>query len=208
MSSAQRAFAGHLDDLNAIFREIWVQLQRATVDATHGWHLPVLGTIDGFSPCLRTVVLRGANSQEMTLRCHTDIRSEKVAHIRRSPEVSWLFYDSNMRTQLRIQSLADIHKDDEIADEMWEQSRLESRRCYLAPLPPRATTHNPGVNLPANLQKRPPTLAESSKGRHNFAVIDTRITCIEWLWLHHNGNRSARYRVRGKGEVNSSWITA
>ena len=180
----------------------------AATSSRHGWHLPVIGTVDAKSrAAMRTGVLRAADQQRGQLTCHTDRRSLKVEHLLRNPALTWLFYDASIRVQLSIVIQATVHTEDELADHRWKLSRLESRRCYLAPLPPGLPSESLTVNLPENLQDRPPSEAEAAAGRENFAVIHAGVQTMNFLWLNHRGNVRSCFNLQEDGGGEASWLT-
>lgn len=207
VESEQRDFADVLDSLDGIHCKIWTNLQLAANTVRHGWYLPVLGTASNGLPELRTVVLRGVNYAQRQLLCHTDRRSPKVGSIGANPNVSWLFYDAESRVQLRVRSTATLHFDDHPAESCWQGSRLESRRCYLAPEAPGLTKAHQTVNLPDDLRERPPTEDEADRGRSNFAAIVATVRVIDWLCLRSTGNLAARFVFDADGLAESTWLT-
>ena len=203
----ERVFTDVLGDLEAIEHKIWQQLTAAVGDAQHGWHLPVLGTASNVGCHLRTVVLRDVLTELRHVICHTDRRSEKMAHITADPRVQWHFYDAVQRVQVVLTGTATVHTSNAFADQRWNASRLESRRCYLAPHAPGEVVSSGNVNLPAELRNTIPTEEQSAAGRENFAVVDATITEIDWLYLHQHGNVRAKF-VYQDGRVDRDWIAA
>jgi 3-hydroxyisobutyrate dehydrogenase len=86
-----------------------------------------------------------------------------------------------------------------MVDRAWSATRLMSRRCYLAPFAPSIDVDHPTPNLPDALVDRDPTQEESESGRAHFAVVRTVAHQIEWLVLHHAGNRRAMLDWTGGG---------
>lgn len=200
-----RRFSETLDSLDGILAESWAQLAAATTTAAHGWHLPVVSTIENGHPRGRMVVLRGADAATRTIWFHTDARSSKIAEMQSERQTSWLFYDSESRVQLSLHALATVHTDDEVAQAAWDASRLESLRCYLAPERPGKLSEEPTVNIPQELLKRPPTADEATAGRANFAVVRTEVTSLELLYLKQSGNVRARFTWADDQWV-GSWV--
>lgn len=201
-------FAGWASTPEAIYRRLWMNLTSAAHDSNHGWHWPSLATVDSDNrPQVRTVVLRGADYDSGTLVTYTDRRSRKFQQIQDSPTVSWLFWDAQLRAQLRVETSARLRWDDQTADSCWEASPLTSRRSYLAPLPSGISSPDPATNLPDHLRDRVPTADESNAGRHNFAVIESTIKSMEWLLLGRQGNLSAGFRILEDGSVDGRWLT-
>ncbi|MEM0983490.1 MAG: pyridoxamine 5'-phosphate oxidase family protein [Planctomycetota bacterium] len=192
--------------LETILDDCWADLVRGKADRKHAYHLPVIATVDPDGlPAARTVVLRAADRDAGELRFHTDARSPKLKHLGARPTVLWHFYDKGSKRQLRVRSIATIHTDDALADEAWANTRLMSRRCYLAPAPPSTESDTPTPNLPTEFESRDPTKEESEAGRANFAVVTTRVDEIDWLWLRHQGHLRARF-TRTDGGYTSTWL--
>ena len=104
------------------------------------------------------------------LAFHTHFGSPKIKQIESNPNVAWTFYHPQENFQARIRGVAEIHTDDELADEQWDATRLFSRRCYIG----KASTQiskKPTHGMPEEITDREPTQEESEEGRGNFAVI-------------------------------------
>ena len=187
-------------ELPLVLEYAWDHLTRACSDREHGFHLPVLTTLDGSGgPEARTVVLRLAMPAERCLVAHTDVRAPKVAHIMADRRVSWCFYDRARGLQVRCQGIAIVERTGSLADARWTASSVHSRRCYLAPRPPSEPADAPTHNLPEELRERAPTHDESELGRTNFGVIASFVHQLELLKLHHNGHLRARFTWNDAG---------
>lgn len=191
--------------LDALLKNIWQALANGASNRKHAFHLGAIATAgdDGF-PSARIVVLRKANPETQTLTFHADKRSEKISELRANPRVSWLFYDPECRVQLRLLGVATLHFDDELAETQWKNAKLTSRRCYIS-LPPLTKLAAAASGLPEWLWHRIPTLEESEAGRDNFAVVETRVHSIDWLWLNSTGHRRAKFVWRD-GALDASWV--
>lgn len=205
-NESRKRFADCTESLDEVHDLIWIELQRAVVTPAHGWHFPVIGTSTGETSNLRTLVLRAVSVEGLSLTSFTDVRSEKIGQIRANSCLSWLFYDRDLRCQLRVMSRASIHSEDEIAEHFWQSSTLESRRCYLAPQAPRTEVPGRSINLPQEFQHRVPTEEEVQAGRENFAVISSQVTVLEWLFLQPTGNLSAKFEFDSTGLIKKSWL--
>ena len=195
------------EDLPAILADLWDRLADGAARSKSAFHLPTLCTAADREPAARTVVLRFADRDEAggTIACHTDVRGPKVAEIRENPRVAWVFYDAAARLQVRLSGTARVLTDGPVVDAAWEATQPSARRCYLAPLPPGTATDGPAPHLPAAVQKRDPTPAESAPGRANFAVLRTVADRLDWLHLHHAGHLRAQF-VRDGDEWNGTWV--
>ena len=196
-----------MDALKRTLDDLWSELQEGVVNRHHGFHMPVLSSIgDEGEPDARIVVLRRIEVAERLVFCHTDRRAPKVKQIASTPEVHWLFYDFDRRTQLRIHAKAEVLTEGPVFEEAWAGSKLESRRCYLAPLAPGAETPGPSPNLPDTHLTRSPTPEESEVGRAQFAVVRSVAHQIDWLHLASDGHRRARFEWSTRDGWSGNWL--
>ncbi len=187
----------NLTAFETLLQEIWNGLERGVADSHHAFHTPVLGTFSQRGISLRTVVLRKAQPAQRTLICHTDVRSDKVTELRQNEAVSWMFYSPEDKIQIRAEGTAKVYHQDEIAQEGWQNSRLSSRRAYVALTGPGTPTPEPESGLPDFLIDRSPTLEESEAGWPNFAVIVCTIERFDWLYLAAKGHQRAQFSWNG-----------
>ncbi len=192
-------------DLEKVLQDCWHRLVRGANDPKHSFHCPAIATLNGASPELRTVVLRKVMPQEKTLIFYTDYRSSKIAQIKANHTISWLFYDPRPRIQLRLKTVATIHYQDEISLKRWNDSRPESRMCYLAAPAPSTVMGHPTDGLPEHLDRANLTGESVALGYENFAVISNVITEMDWLILNRDGHRRAQF-IFGEPEVKKYWV--
>ncbi len=173
----------------------------------HPWQAPGLASADGEGVAVRTVILRRVDSGTRTLEFYSDIRSPKIAQLTNHPRVVWLFYDPQLRTQLRITAQSSVHHQDALAEQAWQTPSLSSRRSYLATQPPGSTLAAPGDGLPDGLGSRLPTSEESEGGWARFALVATTMTEIDWLRLEpHTGHRRAIFTWDPSGAWQGRWV--
>lgn len=166
--------------------EIWDLLKSGASNHKSAFHTATIATVGDTFPFIRTVVLRAATREEKSLRFHTDIRSPKIQHLEKNPNISWLFYDKELRIQVRIKAQASIHISDEVAELSWEQSRVSAKMCY-------TTTSGPGTLIEApeliQFNVTEMTIEDASFARSNFAVVLSTIQSMDILFLHHSGHK-------------------
>ena len=180
-----------------ILDHLWALLVRGKADRRHPFHQPALATTGpDNTPSVRTVVLRLADPDAAALHAHTDARAGKVGHLARIPVAAWHFYDPAAKLQIRATGPTQVLTEGERADQAWANTRLFSRRCYLAPNPPGHATDHPDPNLPKDLLRADPDAERSEEGRPNFAVVRTTIETLEWLHLAADGHTRGRFRRR------------
>ncbi len=168
-------------DLDAVIKQVWIDLGHGVVRGRHPYHTPALVSLDGGQPSARTVVLRRVDATQRQLICHTDIRSPKVQAFREQPNAAWLFYDRDGKTQLRIEGTVRVHHDDELAKTQWLASAERSRMCYATSTAPSTAVSGPEPSAPL------------TSGVDNFAVVNCTVRMIDWLFLRHEGHLRARF---------------
>ena len=177
-----------IESLLMVERAFWRELDRAAQDAAHEWHVLTLATVDVDRADARSVVLREVDEQAHTLLFYTDLRSPKVAQLRRHPQATLLAWSRTLAWQLRLQvSLTLLDSGLEVSSR-WAKMKLSpSAQDYLAPLPP-------GTPLPLHAPDR--------DTRQHFGVVRAQVDGIDWTELHADGHRRARFDARG-----SLWLT-
>ncbi|MEA1784989.1 pyridoxamine 5'-phosphate oxidase family protein [Arenibacter sp. GZD96] len=119
-------------------QEVKEALQQSLHQKTHPFRFMALGTVDAHNaPSLRTVVLRDI-SEHFNLIFYTDMRTEKIRHIKKNNKVSLLLYNPDTFLQLKIDGIAHIHNAMESHKAIWETMHANAKRDYTAALPPGA----------------------------------------------------------------------
>tara|TARA_Y100000590_G_scaffold459433_1_gene616440 strand:- start:481 stop:1086 length:606 start_codon:yes stop_codon:yes gene_type:complete len=178
------------ENSESIFKNIIDLLSKAVKNRRHPYHTPVFSNTTTKNLVeSRVIVLRKFDEINFLLNFHTDFRSPKILSLKKNNSSSFLFYDQNIKTQLRIKSLAKIHNQNEISKEAWQLTKLSSRKCYLAKQPPSSKTIIPTDSIPEHLMGIDPNIEESENGYKNFCVISNKIETIDWLHLSSKGHR-------------------
>lgn len=174
------------NDLIEIEKQIWLLLEQSVKNAKSAFHQAYVATIHNNLPEQRTIVLRNINIDEKKLRFHTDIRSEKIKHLQNNRSLSWLFYDTELKLQLRIYTKAEICYNDEIAKVAWENSRLSSQMCYTTQAKSGSIIDKPEV-IDVNQKDIEPELLEFA--RNNFCVVEAKAFTMDFVFLNAKGNK-------------------
>jgi pyridoxine/pyridoxamine 5'-phosphate oxidase len=192
--------------LEHLQQQAWAILQTDSQKPGDVFYTGTLGTQSGSGVSLRTVVVREVNPLEKTIICYSDKRASKIQEIEINPSVSFLFWDSERKIQLRLSGTATIHTTSELTNQHWAQTSPSNRRSYLAIPAPGSSQSEPTSGLPDGLDTREPTQDESEQGRSNFAVIVSRIQQLDWLHLAKSGHRRAIFQYEAGELVDASWI--
>lgn len=189
-----------LDDLDAAFACAWAMLAAGVTDRKAPFHTPTVATIaaDG-APSLRTVVLRAADPKRRVLRFHTDRRSRKADEIAADPRIGLHFYDAGAKVQLRLDGRARLLAVGAGGEAAWDASRLFSRACY-------GLTPGPGAPIASSgAYVMPRSEADILAGAPNFLAVEAEIVRLEWVFLHVDGHRRARFDWTGSAFA-GTWL--
>lgn len=181
------------NDLEASLAHAWALLARGTADRRSPFHAPVVASVglDG-APQQRTMILRKVDVAARTLRFNTDTRSAKWQEILKHPHVSVIGYSVTDKIQLRLSGVATLEGDSPLADNIWANMRDQSRVAYAQPASPGAEVALPNVYVPPLELRRDDPAAQSA--RKHFCLLTVKVECLDWVYLHLNGNRRAQFR--------------
>ena len=194
------------ENTHEIFQDIKKNLSRGVKDRKHAFHTPVFCNIDDKEGIeSRIVVLRKFDSQKLVLNFHTDFRSPKVKNLKKNNKSQFVFYDHKLKIQMRIKTMSVINNQNKTTREMWDKTRLLSRKCYLTLKNPSSPTSKPEDGIPEHLIGKEPEFEESEKGYQNFTVIENKIYEIDWLYLEISGHRRLKF-VFNNNEPEYQWL--
>lgn len=185
--------AERLGTLDAVHTALWQELARAPHDKHHGWRTPVLATVDGDAADARTVVLREVDVANSTLSLYTDARAAKVAQLQAHPVGTLVLWSRRLGWQLRLRVQLSLQTDGLAVTSRWARLKLSpAAQDYLSPLAP-------GAALPAATADvtAPPSTALPAADRGHFALLQARVLTSDWLELHPEGHRRARFDAEG-----------
>ncbi len=180
----------HLTALEAIRAEVWQQLTKATEDNQHAWRTPVLATVNGSMADARTVVLREIDTREQRFLIYTDERASKVPQLLNHPVGTLVMWSAEMGWQLRCRVHLGLEMTGLAASSRWARIKLTpAAQDYLSPLPP----GTPLDTTPGSLPAPAPAPTHQPVPRDYFSVISAKVISIDWLELHEQGHRRARF---------------
>jgi pyridoxamine 5'-phosphate oxidase len=188
-----------LPTLDAVEAEIWRQLGRAAHDKHHAWRTPVLATRDGDGADARVVVLREVRADARELLAYTDARSPKAAQIAAAPHGTLAMWSPSLGWQLRVAVTLSLQTQGLAVSSRWATLRLSpAAQDYMAPRPP-GTPLDEGDDEDA----APPSAGDAPDraSRDHFALVVAAVRHIDWLELHRDGHRRARF-----GDGPACWL--
>lgn len=179
---------GRLSTLGAVEAAAWYQLGACVADKSHPWRTPVLATVDGDRADARTVVIREVDERQKQLLIYTDERAGKVQQLLRHPHGTLVMWHPELSWQLRCHVRLSIEMSGLAASSRWARIRLSpAAQDYLSPLPPGTPIATPAPSPPLH----------EPVARDYFAVIEALVESMDWLELHPDGHRRARFDANG-----------
>ncbi len=177
-------------ELGAVHTALWQELTRAPHDKHHEWRTPVLATVDddGQAADARTVVLREVDAAAATLVLFSDARAGKLAQLQAHPIGTLVFWSKRLGWQLRLRVRLSAQTEGLAVSSRWARLKLSpAAQDYLSPLPPGAA-----------IEGTPPATATAGTvERGHFALLAAQVQSSDWLELHREGHRRARFDAAG-----------
>jgi hypothetical protein len=169
----------HLESLPAIETALWRELASAPHDLQHPWRTAVLATTDGEIADARTVVLRETDAAEKRLTLFSDARAGKVMQLTNHPLGTLVLWSPTLNWQLRLRVHLQAQTEGLAVSSSWARLKLSPAAYdYLSALAPGSVLAN----------------AIGARGeRSHFAVITAEVLSVDWLELHPQGHRRARF---------------
>jgi pyridoxamine 5'-phosphate oxidase len=175
------------DDLPALRASIWRELEAAAHTREHGWRHPVLATAGADGADARTVVLRDVDAAHGRIVIYSDSRSPKVAQLRADPRATLVAWCAERSWQLRVVLAVEVADSGLDVSSRWARLKLTpAAQDYLSPLPP---------GTPMSTTQAHATPERST--REHFCVLWGQVLVIDWLELHADGHRRARFDAAG-----------
>ncbi len=189
--------------LDEVLTDCRNRLIRAPRDRKSPLHTPVIVTADVDA---RVMVLRAFDSEQWTLRFHTDARAPKARVVAADPRIAMLFYDKGAKIQIRARGTAAIVTSGAEVEAAWGSSTNFARRCYLGD-GPGSGSDAPTSGLPAEFEGVEPDDAQLVPARENFALLRITLTAFDWLYLAHTGHVRAQFARAATGDWEGRWVS-
>jgi hypothetical protein len=137
-------------------------------------------------------VLREVNRQEKCFEIYSDRRSPKIAELKQHPCALLHFWSKRLHWQLRVAVKVHVLESGPDVESRWDRLKLTAAaRDYLSPYPPGSLMEKPSEPSGAKGIKR----IQDQEIAHNFCVIRAGFIEMDWLELHAEGHRRARFSV-------------
>ena len=190
----------YYENFQEIEKKIWLMLSDAVTNRKSPFRIPVFicGEQSDFDG--RIVVLRKVDKNNKIVQFHSDIRSNKIAILKKNTNAAMLFYDKEEKIQVRLKIKCTISHNNETTKQSWLKTGHISRKCYLVYNGPGTESDVPTSGLKPELNNFEFTMEQSEEGYKNFTVIQCRIKSMEWLYLAAKGHRRARFDLENNKE--------
>ena len=177
-----------IDSLTLIQTELWQQLELAARQREHEWRTMALATVEHGEAQVRSMLLREVDVAAHELVFFTDSRAPKVAQLRALP-IAWAGLGLAAAGLAKAQGgPVDVDASGLQASSRWARLKLTpAAQDYLSPLPPGSPV----------AQHYEPQRAS----REHFAVVTAKVLSLDWLELHADGHRRARF-----GPGSAQWL--
>jgi pyridoxamine 5'-phosphate oxidase len=185
-----------------IFDEIWSELSKACAER-HAFTTLTLATVDAKNaPQARTIILRGAQSEQGEISFATDIRSQKCADITANNRVALTGYDSTRSIQLRLAGRASINRHE--SERQAAFSSLKPHTHYLF-----TSSQRPGtaITSPSEIHFVSDEQRISLAAYENFGWVTVEIDQIERLDLRQNPHQRIGF-AKHSDEWLANWLVA
>ena len=100
---------------------------------------------------------------------------------------------------MRLNCSAILHHKDELTKNVWNNTVLQRRKCYMAPYAPSLKLEKWEANLPKKYLECDPSLEDSEKGYENFCSVELKVLFFEIIELKYNGH--IRFKVDQNNNV-------
>ena len=195
------------DDLAGTLERSWRLLETAVADPASPARTPVLISVDADGLAQgRTVVLRDFNRQQRQLKVYTDVRSAKVTQLHAQPNCTLVGYQPDPMIQLRLNTRAVIHHDNELTRDAWTVMPGPNRCNYLTDPDPGSLSVEPTDGRPGITAESVPTQKENEIAYSHFSVIVFTVNELEWLYLPRRGPRRAQFIWDEADSLQSHWL--
>ena len=130
------------------------------------------------------------------LRFHTDNRAAKIQAINESNLASVVGYDPDLKVQIKMTGNVDVHFNDKVTEDAWNESTPRSKKCYSV-----KGGSSLEIKNPADYDIKD---FEVEDGYENFAVLIFNFISLEFLYLKSSGHRRALHNWEDK--YTATWL--
>ena len=195
-SSLKDKLTDSYSDISETLESAKLILSEAVPNAQTLFHTPVVSTMHEDKIVSRVMVLREFDFDKKLLRFHTDNRAAKIKNLKQNSSATVIGYDPDLKIQIKMQGVANVHINDEVTEMAWNESTARSKKCY-------SVKGGSSKEIP-DPEEYDITNFEVEDGYKNFAVIVFKFNSLEFLYLKSSGHRRALHSW--DDEYSSTWL--
>ena len=195
-SSLKDQLPNEYDDIQDTLESAKLILTDAVPNAKTLFHTPVVSLSNGRDISSRVMVLREFDLDKRILRFHTDNRAAKIQVINESNLASVVGYDPDLKVQIKMTGNVDVHINDKVTEDAWNESTPRSKKCYSV-----KGGSSKVINDPTDYDIKEFNV---ENGYQNFAVLVFNFDALEFLFLKSTGHRRAIHKW--DKDLKSSWL--
>ena len=195
-SSLKDQLPNEYDDIQDTLESAKLILTDAVPNAKTLFHTPVVSLSNGRDISSRVMVLREFDMDKRILRFHTDNRAAKIQVINESNLASVVGYDPDLKVQIKMTGNVDVHINDKVTEDAWNESTPRSKKCYSV-----KGGSSKVINDPTDYDIKEFNV---ENGYQNFAVLVFNFDALEFLFLKSTGHRRAIHKW--DKDLKSSWL--
>lgn len=170
-----------MNNLPAFLDSAWALLAQGVAQPGPARFVSLATLDEQGAPRLRTVALRAARRDPGELEIHTDLRSDKIAGLRRNNRAEILLWDPQTRLQIRASGTIRILRADD-TPERWQAVPIAQRGPY-------GHMPAPGTPIPA------PDAFAVSPDPANYAVLILTLDALDLVDLQQADETAHRRAV-------------
>ena len=169
---------------------VWARLSLAVKQAD----VVSLATVSvAGGPEVRSVVLRDAEPETGVVKIYTDLQSDKIASLKKTPRAEVLLWDATLKLQIRATCVATILTGDTL-QARWDAMAPHSRLNY-------GSIPAPGQEIADS------TAYEKVPAQAVFAILSCRVDAIDAVHLGHPHRRASFARSSSNnGDWDANWL--
>ena len=195
-SSLKDKLTDSYSDISETLESAKLILSEAVPNAQTLFHTPVVSTMHEDKIVSRVMVLREFDFDKKLLRFHTDNRAAKIKNLKQNSSATVIGYDPDLKIQIKMQGVANVHINDEVTEMAWNESTARSKKCY--------SVKGGSSKEILDPEEYDITNFEVEDGYKNFAVIVFKFNSLEFLYLKSSGHRRALHSW--DDEYSSTWL--
>ena len=171
-----------------ILEDCWQKIEEGIRSRKSNYHTMSLHYSSGDTPRSIMMIPRRIDLDQYNLYCHTDNRSEKVAHLKENPRVCLLFWCREKKTQIQLQAKCQILNRTKDNERAWKKMQSMSKICYASDIVPGTETTEICTGFSKKQWENRNDISQSAFAYNNFSMLKLKVLRVERLFLNVGGH--------------------